>query len=178
MKLFQGDDISNWLTLIVEIGIGISIAMIILIYSRYYDQKTINTNNIERSNRENNAREEIYKILRSIPEVREWRERIRTKPDAEFKARGVTRENEVLFSNKRVIRIINSLSFTLTIYSEYFPEQFIKRVNDAINGYDFILNRLELMPMENDDPANVLSKKDGNKGFIEELQKIQRKRDD
>ena len=51
----------------------------------------------EKINRTNHAREEIYKILRGIPEVRQWRERIRTKPEVEFIARGVTRESEVLF---------------------------------------------------------------------------------
>ena len=126
----------------------------------------------EKRNRENHAREEIYKILRGIPEVREWRERIRNKSDAELSFHGVTRESEMLFSNRRVMRIICSLSFTLALYSEHFPEQFIKRVNDAINGYDFILNRLELKPMEIDDPGDILNESDKNKGFIDELKDI------
>ena len=71
-----------------------------------------------------------------------------------------------------MIRIIHNLSFTLALYSKHFPEQFIKRVNDAINAYDFILNRLELEPLEIDDPVGNLNDKDGNEGFIEELKNI------
>lgn len=80
---------------------------------------------------------------------------------------------EILFSNKRVIKTIHDLSFTLLLYNEYFPEQFINRVNDAIHGYDFISNRLDLMPMDIDDPAGILNDKDGIEGFIDELKSIE-----
>ena len=128
--------------------------------------------NQEKIKRQNHGREEIYRIFRSIPEARQWRERIRQKPEKEFTDNGVTREIEMLFVNKRVIRAIHDLSFTLLIYNEYFPEQFIKRINDAISAYDFILSRLDLMPMEIDDPAGILNEKDGNEGFIDELKNI------
>ena len=133
------------------------------ILRRYLDQ--------EKTNRQNHGREEIYRILRNISAARQWRERIRQKPKGSI-YRGVTREVEILFVNKRVIRTIHDLSLTLLLYNEYFPEQFIKRVNDAISAYDFILSRLDLMPMEIDDPAENLNDKDGNEGFIDELKNI------
>ena len=59
----------------------------------------------------------------------------------------------------------------LILYSEYLPEQLVKRVNDVVMSYNFILNRLELNPMEVDDPANMLN--DSNiEIFIDELKKI------
>ena len=75
--------------------------------------------------------------------------------------------------NKRVKRIIKNLSFTLSLYNEYLPPQFIKRVNDAINGYEFILNRLDILPFEIDDPAKILVDKK-IEDFIDELKKLQR----
>ena len=73
--------------------------------------------------------------------------------------------------NKRVKRIINSLSSTLSLYNEYLPPQFISRVNDAINGYDHVLNRLDILPFKNDDPARSLVD-DNIENFIDELKKL------
>lgn len=39
--LKQGEDITNWVTLIVEIGIGITIALVILIYSQFQGKRSI-----------------------------------------------------------------------------------------------------------------------------------------
>lgn len=39
--LKQDDDITNWTTLIVEIGIGITIALVILIYSQFQGKRSI-----------------------------------------------------------------------------------------------------------------------------------------
>jgi len=122
-----------------------------------------------RTDRENHGREEIYRILRQIHEVRQARERIRNRPLESFG--NVDKNTEILFMNKRVIRIIKSLSYTLSLYNEYLAPQFIRRVNDAINGYDFILNRLDILPFENDDPANTLVD-ERIEVFIDELKEL------
>lgn len=168
LKIFENNDISNWLTLLVEIGIGIAIALTILIYSRHYDQKNIEKNREERLNRENHARNEIYRILRSVTEVVKNRERIRTmdpreRPDVDLKV-------ETMFMNKQVKRIIESLPFVLSLHSENLPLKFIERVRDAIGGLDLVLSRLELLPEEKCDPGD--NRTQNMDGFIEELQKI------
>lgn len=122
-----------------------------------------------RIDRGNHAQERIYDILKQIHEVREHRERIRTRSLDEFG--DVDKNTEILFMNKRVKRIIKSLSFTLSIYNEYLSPQFITRVNDAINGYDHVLNRLDILPLEDDDPARTLVD-DNIGGFIDELKKL------
>jgi len=122
-----------------------------------------------RTNRENHAREEIYEILRQIHIVRRDRERIRNRPLEEFGQ--VDKNTEILFMNKRVSRVIKSLSFTLSIYTEYLPHQFVRSVNDAINGYDFVLNRLDILPLEDDDPARTLVD-DNIDRFIDELREL------
>lgn len=62
-RIMPAGDISNWVTLIVEIGIGVVIAMSILIYSRHHDNKIDIQNKNEREKRSEYAREEIYRIL-------------------------------------------------------------------------------------------------------------------
>lgn len=120
-------------------------------------------------NRESHGREEIYHILRQIHEVRKQREKIRARPLEEFGI--VDKKTEILFMNKRVKRIIKSLSFTLSLYNEYLSPQFIGRINDAINGYDHVLNRLDILPFEDDDPARSLVD-DKIDNFIDELKKL------
>jgi len=145
--------------------ISLLVALYILAEQHLLRRELRNT----RIGRENHAREEIYNILRQIHQVRKHRERIRSRPLEEFGS--VDKNTEILFMNKRVKRIIKNLSFTLSIYNEYLPSQFIKRVNDAINGYDFILNRLDILPFEIDDPAKVLVD-EKIEDFIDELKKL------
>jgi len=37
----QGDDIANWITLTVEVAVGITIALVILIYSQFQGKRSI-----------------------------------------------------------------------------------------------------------------------------------------
>jgi len=145
--------------------IGLLVALYILAEQHILRRELRNA----RIDRENHAREEIYNILRQIHEVRKHREGIRTRPLEEFGS--VDKNTEILFMNKRVKRIIKNLSFTLSVYNEHLPSQFIKRVNDAINGYDFILNRLDILPFEIDDPVKVLVD-EKIEDFIDELKKL------
>jgi len=155
-------------TLIVEIGIGVFIAMSILIYSQHHDNRIDIQNKNERTKREKYAREEIYRILNGIEEVVKHREHIRTTnplgmSDANFK-------NEVLFMNRQVKRIIESLQFVLLLHSENLPLLFIQGIRDAVAGFDLVLNRLELLPFEECDPGDGRTRKIDR--FIEELKKI------
>jgi len=144
--------------------IGVLIALYILAEQRILRRNLAN----DKIARENHAKEEIYRVLRAIQEVRRNRERIRTmnpqaRPD-------VNLNTEILFMSGRLRRVVESLQFVLLVHSDYLSQDFIRRINDAINGYDFILQRLEQFPLENDDPANTLR---GNiEEFIEELREI------
>ena len=144
--------------------IGVLIALYILAEQRILRRNIVN----DKIDRENHAKEEIYRVFRSIRELRRNRERIRTmnpqeRPD-------VNLNTETLFMSGKLSRVIESLQFVLLVHGNYLSQNFIGRVNDAINGYDFILQRLEQFPLENDDPGNILG---GDiEGFIEELREI------
>lgn len=167
---FIGASWGNPESITQKIGTIASIlALFFAVYIAVWTAKTEYLKKQERMKKTNHAKEEIYSTLRSILETRQQREKIRTKPLEEFG--NVDKNTEILFMNKRVKRIITNLSFILSLYNEYLPPQFIKRVNDAINGYDFILNRLDILPFEIDDPAKVLV--DNNiEHFIDELKKL------
>lgn len=118
--------------------------------------------------KENHAKEEIYNVFRSIQEVRKSRERIRKmdpreRPDVDL-------PTEIHFMSGKLIKIIESLQFALLLHNEHLSDKFTRRVKDAVDGYDFLLQRLEQFPLESDDPKNVLG---GDiEGFIDELKKI------
>jgi len=78
-NIIENNDISNWVTLIVEIGIGIVISMSILIYSRHHDNRIDIQNQNEKERREKQAREEMYRSLNQIKSATSKREGIRTK---------------------------------------------------------------------------------------------------
>lgn len=78
-------------------------------------------------------------------------------------------KNEVLFMNRQVKRIIESLQFILLLHSENLPLLLIQRIRDAVAGFDLVLNRLELLPFEECDPRDGRTRK--LDGFIEELKK-------
>ncbi len=115
------------------------------------------------------AKEEIYSTIRIIEQFRNQRERIRTKNPLGLAEKDF--ETEIIFVNQKLKRMIESLQFLLLIYSEYLPSKFISRIRDAINGYDFIITRLEVLPFESDDPKNTLSGKYIEQ-FIDELKEI------
>lgn len=145
------------------------LALFVAVYIAVWTVKTESTKKREILEKTNYAKEKIYSTLRAIEENRKLRERIRTmnpreRPDVDL-------QTEIRFMNRKLQRVIESLPFVLSLHSEYLPSKFVFRVNDAINGYDFILNRLDVLPLENDDPKKVLS---GDiERFIEELKKIE-----
>ncbi|MGI0094398.1 MAG: hypothetical protein ACREA8_09880, partial [Nitrosotalea sp.] len=139
------------------------------IYITVWTVKTEHLKKQEMLKRTDYAKEKIYSTLRSISENRKLRERIRTMDPRERP--DVNLETEIRFMNRKLQRVIESLQFVLSVHSEYLSPTFVSRVNDAINGYDFILNRLDVLPLETDDPKKILA---GNmEHFIEELKKIE-----
>ncbi len=144
------------------------LALFFTVYIAVWAYRSEYLKKYETLRRTNHAKEEIYSTLRSIEENRKQRERIRTmnpkaKPDVDLNI-------EIRFMNYKLKRVIESLQFVLSLHSEYLPDKFVSRVNDAIDGYDFILNRLDVLPLENDDPKKVLA--GGAEGFIDELKTL------
>lgn len=144
------------------------LALFFAVYIAVWTAKTEYLKKQEIMKKTNHAKEEIYSTLRAIVETRKQRERIRTMNPLSLA--DVDLKTEILFMNHKLKRVIESLQFVLSINSEYLPSKFVSRVNDAINGYDFILGRLDIFPLENDDPKNVLA--GDNEGFIQELKAI------
>lgn len=160
-------DISNWVTLVVEIGIAIVISLSILLYSQYNDEKSIMRRNTERLQKENHAKETIYSTLNVISEVIKMRERIRTMDPRERP--DVNLSTERLFMNYKVKRTIESLQFVLLVHSENLPLKFLDRVRDCVGGLELVLNRIDTLPNETCDPQNFAGTMNR---FIDELKTI------
>ena len=144
------------------------LALFFAVYIAIWAAKTGYIKKQEVKRKTNHAKEEIYSTLRTIAETRKQRERIRTINPLALSDSDL--HTEIRFMNHKLKRVIESLQFVLSLHSEYLPSKFVSRINDAINGYDFILGRLGIFPLENDDPNKVLA---GNiEGFIEELKAI------
>lgn len=144
------------------------LALFFAVYIAVWTYKTEYIKKQETERKTNHAKDEIYSTLRAIAETRKQRERIRTMNplalgDADL-------HTEISFMNNKLKRVIESLQFVLLLHNEYLPEKFISRVNDAIDGYDFILNRLDVLPFASDDPNKVLA--ENIEHFIEELKTI------
>jgi len=167
-KLSDDDFIENIIffgSIASIIGVPLASLAIILHFKDSIKRKFGHSENITK---ENHAKEEIYNVFRSIQEVRKSRERIRNKDPRERP--DVDLPTQVRFMNGKLIKIIESLQFALLLHKEHLSDKFTRRVKDAVDGYDFLLQRLEQFPLESDDPKNVLG---GDiEGFIDELKKI------
>jgi len=122
----------------------------------------------ETNKKSDHVKEEIYSTIRIIEEFRKQREKIRTKNPLGLSEKDF--KTEIIFINHKLKRMIESLQFLLLIHSEYLPSEFVSRIRNTINGYDFIITRVEVLPFESDDPKNVLSG-EHIEGFIDELKK-------
>ena len=150
--------------------VGITVSVLSLFFAVYIAIWTYRAEYLKKQEvkyRTDYAKNEIYSTLRAIEDTRKHRERIRANPkalpDADF-------QTEVKFMSYRLERVIRSLQFVLLLNNEYLSSTFASRVNDSIKGYDFILNRLEMFPLDSDDPSKILSY--NVEHFIEELATI------
>jgi len=144
------------------------LALFFAVYIAVWTVKTGYLKKQEEMRKTDHAKEEIYSTLRKIEEARKQRERIRTTNPLALSDADLN--TEIRFMNQKLKRVIESLQFVLSLHSEYLHSKFVSRINDAINGYDFILIRIDVLPFENDDPKKVLSA--DIEGFIDELKKI------
>ncbi|MCH7560605.1 MAG: hypothetical protein IIC67_04415 [Thaumarchaeota archaeon] len=171
-NIIEKNDISNWVTLIVEIGIGVIISMSILIYSRHHDDKIDKQNQDEKRRKEEHARKEIYRSLKGIEEATSKREGIRTKKIQENPEIGL--ETEVVFMNKQIAKAVEALQFQLLLHNENLPMLFIEKVKLRLEFLEVNLNRLEINPQGKYDPHDQCIKDLSE--FIEKLKEIENRK--
>lgn len=157
--------------MLVIIAFFLSLASFSITLFIFAEQKVLRRDlNSKIKQRENHAKEQIYDMILGVHYWRIQRDRILKMPEIAFSVKNTTKKTNVLFMSKRLKHSIDHLSHAFTMYSNDLPPKFIKRSKDAMTGYDFLSIRMDLHPLEPDDPGGILQG-DGQ-GFIEELKKI------